>query len=126
MPDRARTVLAVGGILILAAALRLSHVKAGVPYAVGVDEPEIMERVVRMMKTADFNPHFFDWPSLTIYLQLVHGLRLVSLGRDARRLEQPRAGDVGELLRHGPRVSRPCSARPRSCSPSSRRAAGAR
>src|SRR6188768_3123948 len=29
-----------------------------------------MERAVRMMKTADFNPHFFDWPSLTIYLQL--------------------------------------------------------
>jgi hypothetical protein len=30
-----------------------------------------MERVVRMMKTADFNPHFFDWPSLTTYMQLL-------------------------------------------------------
>jgi hypothetical protein len=43
-------------------------VGAGIPYAVGVDEPQIMDRAVRMMKTGDFNPHFFDWPSLTIYL----------------------------------------------------------
>ena len=30
-----------------------------------------MNRVVRMMKTGDFNPHFFDWPSLTMYVHLV-------------------------------------------------------
>jgi hypothetical protein len=29
-----------------------------------------MERAVHMMKTGDFNPHFFDWPSLTIYVHL--------------------------------------------------------
>ena len=40
-------------------------------FAIGVDEPQIMERVVRMMKTGDFNPHFFDYPSLYIYVQLV-------------------------------------------------------
>src|SRR4029453_18947300 len=71
MADRARTALIVAGILIVAAALRLAYVRAGVPYAVAVDEPQIMERVVGMMKTADFNPHFFDWPSLTTYLQLM-------------------------------------------------------
>jgi 4-amino-4-deoxy-L-arabinose transferase-like glycosyltransferase len=62
--------LLVGLILLGAAALRFWSLGAGLPYAVGVDEPQIMERVVRMMKTGDFNPHFFDWPSLTIYLHL--------------------------------------------------------
>lgn len=57
--------------LLAAAILRLWNVGAGIPYAVGIDEPQIMDRAVRMMKTGDFNPHFFDWPSLTIYLQFV-------------------------------------------------------
>lgn len=71
MSSRTRHGLILAGILAAAWLLRASHLRAGVPYAVGVDEPQIMERVVRMMKTADFNPHFFDWPSLTTYLQLV-------------------------------------------------------
>ena len=58
-------------IVLGAAALRFWGLGAGLPYAVGVDEPQIMERVVRMMKTGDFNPHFFDWPSLTMYVHLV-------------------------------------------------------
>lgn len=58
-------------ILAAAATLRVWNIGGGIPDAVGVDEPQIMERVVRMMKTGDFNPHFFDWPSLTFYLQLV-------------------------------------------------------
>jgi 4-amino-4-deoxy-L-arabinose transferase-like glycosyltransferase len=57
----------------VAAALRIWHIDNGIPYAVGIDEPEIMNRVVRMMKTGDFNPRFFDWPSLTIYVQLAIG-----------------------------------------------------
>ena len=35
----------------------------------GVDEPEILDRAVRILRTGDFNPHFFDYPSLYIYLQ---------------------------------------------------------
>lgn len=34
-----------------------------------MDEPEILERAVHIIKTGDFNPHFFDYPSLYIYLQ---------------------------------------------------------
>jgi 4-amino-4-deoxy-L-arabinose transferase-like glycosyltransferase len=34
-----------------------------------VDEPEILDRAVRIIKTGSFNPHFFDYPSLYIYLQ---------------------------------------------------------
>ena len=57
-------------IVVAAAALRLWNIGAGIPYAVGPDEPHVMNRVAHMMKTGDFNPHFFDWPSLTFYLNL--------------------------------------------------------
>lgn len=57
-------------IVVAAAALRLWNIGAGIPYAVGPDEPQVMNRVAHMMKTGDFNPHFFDWPTLTFYLNL--------------------------------------------------------
>jgi 4-amino-4-deoxy-L-arabinose transferase-like glycosyltransferase len=55
--------------LAAAATLRFWALAQGVPFALGVDEPEVMERAVRMMKTGDFNPHFFDYPSLYMYVQ---------------------------------------------------------
>jgi 4-amino-4-deoxy-L-arabinose transferase-like glycosyltransferase len=59
--------LVILGILVLGASLRLLEIGDGIPYTVGVDEPEIIDRVVRMMKTADFNPHFYDYPGFTFY-----------------------------------------------------------
>ena len=58
-------------ILTCAAALRFWNISAGLPYRVGVDEPVIAERAVHMMKSGDFNPHFFDYPGLYIYIQLL-------------------------------------------------------
>ncbi len=58
-------------ILALGAALRFTALGEGIPFAVGVDEPEIMERAVRMMKTGDFHPYFFDYPGLYIYIQFL-------------------------------------------------------
>jgi 4-amino-4-deoxy-L-arabinose transferase-like glycosyltransferase len=55
--------------LLVAAMLRFWALPAGVPFAVGVDEPEVMERATRMMRTGDLNPHFFDYPALYIYVQ---------------------------------------------------------
>ncbi|MEO8481186.1 MAG: phospholipid carrier-dependent glycosyltransferase [Acidobacteriota bacterium] len=66
-----RPLVVLAAIVAVGAILRFWQLRAGVPYSLGVDEPQIMDRAVRMMKTADFNPHFFDWPSLTIYLQFV-------------------------------------------------------
>jgi 4-amino-4-deoxy-L-arabinose transferase-like glycosyltransferase len=60
----------LAAVLGTAAILRFWSLGFGIPYAVGVDEPEIMERVVNMMKTGDFNPHFFDYPTLFFYMQL--------------------------------------------------------
>ncbi|MBI1873279.1 MAG: phospholipid carrier-dependent glycosyltransferase [Acidobacteria bacterium] len=58
-------------VLVVAALLRFWNLGAGIPFAIQVDEPEIALRAVRMMKTGDFNPHFFDYGGLYIYLQLV-------------------------------------------------------
>jgi len=66
-----RDLLLAGLIVSVGAFLRFQHLDAGIPHALGVDEPQIMERAVAMMKSGDFNPRFFDWPSLTIYLHLI-------------------------------------------------------
>jgi len=55
--------------VLAAALLRFWALPQGLPFNPGVDEPEVMERAVRMMKTGDFNPHFFDYPSLYMYIQ---------------------------------------------------------
>jgi 4-amino-4-deoxy-L-arabinose transferase-like glycosyltransferase len=56
-------------IVFVALALRVWGIGARIPYALEVDEPEIMVRAVDMMKSGDPNPHFFDYPGLVIYLQ---------------------------------------------------------
>lgn len=56
-------------VLGVAGLLRFSGLRQGIPFSVGIDEPEVMERAVRMMKTADFNPRFFDYPSLYMYME---------------------------------------------------------
>ena len=57
-------------IVVVAALLRFAALGSGIPFNLGVDEPEIMSRVVQMMRTGDFNPHFFDYPGLYFYVQL--------------------------------------------------------
>jgi 4-amino-4-deoxy-L-arabinose transferase-like glycosyltransferase len=66
---RSHLVLAL--ILVIAAVLRFWALGAGIPYSIGVDEPELMNRAVEMMRTGDFNPRFFDYPGFYIYVQLV-------------------------------------------------------
>ena len=65
-----RSTVSLGAIVIVAALLRFLGIGSGIPYAIGVDEPEIVNRVVNMMRNGDFNPHFFHYPTLYIYLQL--------------------------------------------------------
>ncbi len=69
--DMRPSVAGLALVLAVAAILRFWALGSGIPFAVGPDEPEIMTRVVRMMQTGDFNPHFFDYPTLYIYVQLV-------------------------------------------------------
>ena len=62
---------ALAAVLISAVVLRFWALGHGVPYALGVDEPEIMERATNMMRSGDFHPRFFDYPALYIYAQFV-------------------------------------------------------
>lgn len=62
--------LGLSAVLATAAILRFWEIGHGIPYAVSVDEPEIVERAFMMMKSGGLHPHFFDYPGLTIYLQL--------------------------------------------------------
>lgn len=55
-----------------AAILRFWGIGHGIPYAIEVDEPEIVERAFNMMRSGSLNPHqFFDYPTLYMYVQLV-------------------------------------------------------
>lgn len=58
-------------VLASAAILRFWELGHGIPHAVSANEPEIVERALMMMKSGGLNPHFFDHPGLTIYIQLV-------------------------------------------------------
>ena len=68
--DMRPSVFTLALILAVAALLRFVALGAGIPFNIGVDEPEIMSRVVQMLRTGDFNPHFFDYPGLYFYVQL--------------------------------------------------------
>jgi 4-amino-4-deoxy-L-arabinose transferase-like glycosyltransferase len=57
-------------VLGVAAVLRFWALGHGIPFAIGVDEPEVVGRVVAMMKSGDFNPRFFDYPGLIFYMHL--------------------------------------------------------
>jgi hypothetical protein len=69
--DMRRSMLSLAGILGVAAGLRFWGLSAGIPYSLGVDEPELMNRAVEMMRTGRFNPRFFDYPGFYIHVQLV-------------------------------------------------------
>lgn len=58
-------------VLLTAAILRFWALGHGIPFALGVDEPEIVERAVNAMRSGDFNPRFHDYPGLYIHLQTV-------------------------------------------------------
>ncbi len=65
-----RVALAI--VLIAAAFLRFWALGRGIPYAVQVDEPEIIERALTMMRTGSLDPRgFFDYPTLYIYIQFL-------------------------------------------------------
>ena len=70
---------ALAVVVAFGAALRFWNIDTGMPYRIGVDEPVIAERAIHMMRTGDFNPRFYDYPGLYIYLQLIVGcVRFVS------------------------------------------------
>lgn len=58
-------------VLAVAAAARLWYLDAGVPHAVGIDEPQVAGRAIRILRTGDWNTHAFDYPALVIYVHAI-------------------------------------------------------
>jgi 4-amino-4-deoxy-L-arabinose transferase-like glycosyltransferase len=75
--------LTLVAILAVAALLRFWGLGSGLPHAPGVDEPEVMNRAVAMMKSGDFNPRFFDYPTFYIYIQMIGATVQFLLGATA-------------------------------------------
>ena len=69
--DANRRRLGLALALLAAGLLRFWALPQGIPFSVQVDEPEVMLRAVRMMKTGDLHPHFFDYPTFYMYMQAV-------------------------------------------------------
>ncbi len=61
---------ALGAILAGAAALRLVGIQYGLPYGslLDPDEQNVVPRAWRMTHGGGLDPHFFDWPTLVMYL----------------------------------------------------------
>lgn len=66
--------LALGGILLLALALRLWGLNFGLPYIIQPDEPSVQNRALHMWYAGDPNPHYFVYPSLYYDLQALLAL----------------------------------------------------
>ncbi len=69
--DMRTSAVTTGLVLISAALLRFWALGSGIPYAVGGDEPVIMGIVLDILRSGDFNPHYFDVGGLPIYTQLL-------------------------------------------------------
>lgn len=67
---RARVWLLVGAITMGAFALRVWTIRQSLPYVDHPDEPNPITYVVEMLRTGDPNQHFFQKPSLYVYLLL--------------------------------------------------------
>jgi 4-amino-4-deoxy-L-arabinose transferase-like glycosyltransferase len=67
IPSRWRFRLLLSTILLAALALRLSNVGWGLPYAIHPDEPIVADAALGMVRRGDWNPRFFDYPSLYLY-----------------------------------------------------------
>lgn len=76
-------ILIAAAIVVLAFGLRLLRAGDGLPYMHFWDEPQIAFRSLDMLKSGDLNPHFFNYGSLMMYLNLgidqLHLLHLRSL-----------------------------------------------
>jgi 4-amino-4-deoxy-L-arabinose transferase-like glycosyltransferase len=61
---------AVGALFLLALLLRVWGSRFGLPeYVYHPDEHALVERAAAILRTGDYNPHWFNYPSLYIYVQ---------------------------------------------------------
>jgi len=70
-------------IFFVAFFVRVMEARSGLPYIYFWDEPQIAGTALNMLRTGDFNPHFFNYGSLMIYLNylvnIFHFFQIVGL-----------------------------------------------
>ncbi len=65
---RLRGKLFLVAVLLVAFALRAARASEGLPYLHHWDEPHVAGRAANMVISGDFNPHWFQYGTLTIYM----------------------------------------------------------
>lgn len=63
-----RESLFVALIILFGFVLRLIGIRHGLPGIYHPDEPIVVSRAVSLVLNGDFNPHFYHWPSLLMYI----------------------------------------------------------
>lgn len=89
--------LALVATLGVAAAARLWYLTDGVPHAVGIDEPAIVDRALRILRTGDWNTHLFDYPTLVIYLHALIAIVRFMIGAVQGAWASLDAFDIGAV-----------------------------
>jgi len=64
-------ILLISIIIFYAFLVRFLSINFGLPYLWHWDEPQSASTALQMLKTGDFNPHFFNYPAFTIYSCLI-------------------------------------------------------
>jgi len=88
-------------ILTVALAARLWFLSTGVPHAVGIDEPAIVDRVLGILSTGSWNTHAFDYPSLVIYLHAVVAIVRFLFGAERGQWGSLADFDIGSVFLAG-------------------------
>jgi 4-amino-4-deoxy-L-arabinose transferase-like glycosyltransferase len=61
-------------VVFFAYCLRIFCIKRGLPYCWHGDEINLMHTTFKILKTGDYNPHFFNYPTLIIYCQTLNAI----------------------------------------------------
>lgn len=90
--------LTLAAIVLAGLVLRLWANDTAVPFRMGVDEPFILSTALRMIRTGDFHPHFFDYGGLTLYLHAAIGIVGFVAGAREGRWSNVNAFWEGDML----------------------------
>lgn len=68
LPPPTLAKILASALFLLQAYIACANIMTNIPYVAHVDEPAIMDTAANILRTGDYNPHFFNYPSLPIYL----------------------------------------------------------
>jgi 4-amino-4-deoxy-L-arabinose transferase-like glycosyltransferase len=88
-------VLAVAVVCGMAWQVRAHNIAAVGPYPIHVDEPFLAEKALSILQTGDWNPHYFNYPTLPVYLTV--GAFAVGSARAAAHREMKSVAEIGSV-----------------------------